>query len=102
TATIDIKNTGRRLGDEVVQLYTRQLSPSVIRPSKELRGFQRLTLQPDEKKTVTFTLPAAKLAFYDEHKHAFVTESGKYEIMVGSSSADIRAKARVEVMDVTE
>ena len=99
TATLDIKNTGPRPGDEVVQLYARQLSPSAIRPTKELRGFQRLTFQPGEKKTLTFTLPAAKLAFYDEHKHAFVTEPGNYEMMLGSSSADTHAQARVQVRE---
>ncbi len=97
TVTVDIKNTSRRAGDEVAQLYTRAIAPSVIRPSKELRGFQRIAFQPGEKKTVTFTVPAEKLAFYDETTHAFVVEPGAYEIQVGGSSADIQEHTRVKV-----
>jgi beta-glucosidase len=97
TATVEVKNTSDRAGDEVVQLYTRELHPSVARASHELRGFQRITLQPGETKTVTFTVPAEKLAFYDVTRHAFVVEPGKYEIQIGASSADIRKRARVRV-----
>jgi beta-glucosidase len=97
TATLDVTNTGDRAGDEVVQLYTHAIAPSVIRPAKELRGFSRVNLQPGAKTTVTFTVPAAKLAFWDEKTHAFLPEPGAYEILVGASSADIRAKAVVRV-----
>ena len=68
TVSVDVKNTGNRAGDEVVQLYTHAVKSSVIRPAKELRGFQRISLQPGEKKSVTFTVPAAKLAYYDVGK----------------------------------
>jgi len=68
-----------------------------VRPVRELRGFQRVSLTPGETKTLTFTVPAQKLAFYDETKHAFVVEAGKYEIQIGASSADIRATAGVQV-----
>ena len=97
TVSVEITNTGQRAGDEVAQLYVHALASSVVRPVKELRGFQRLTLQPGEKRTVTFTLPAAKLAFWDEKTHAFLVEPGAFELMVGASSADIRAKAVLEV-----
>ena len=97
TVSVDITNTGRRAGDEVAQLYVHDVASSVVRPVKELRGFQRLTLQPGEKRTVSFTLPAAKLAFWDEKTHAFLVEPGAFEIMVGASSADIRAKSVLEV-----
>jgi beta-glucosidase len=97
SVTVDVKNTGRRAGDEVVQLYTRELNPSVVRPVRELRGFQRVTLAPGETKTLTFTVPAEKLAFYDEIQHRFVVEPGKYEIQIGASSADIRLRAGVQV-----
>jgi beta-glucosidase len=97
SVTVDVKNTSRRVGDEVVQLYTRELNPSVTRPVRELRGFQRVALAAGETKTLTFTVPAEKLAFYDETKHAFVVEPGKYEIQIGASSTDIRATAGVQV-----
>jgi beta-glucosidase len=97
TVTVDIQNTGKRAGDEVAQLYTRELHPSVMRPVKELRGFQRVSLQAGEKKSFSFTVPASKLGFYDEKKHAFVVNPGKYEIQVGASSADIRATAPLQV-----
>ena len=97
SVTVDVKNTGRRAGDEVVQLYTRELNPSVVRAVRELRGFQRVTLAPGETKTLTFTVPAEKLAFYDEIQHRFVVEPGKYEIQIGASSADIRLRAGVQV-----
>lgn len=84
-------------GDEVVQLYVRQVNPSVKRPVKELRGFKRINLKAGESKEVTFNLPAKALAFYDVKVHRFETEPGAYEVMVGSSSADIRAKKEIEV-----
>jgi len=93
TVTVDIQNTSNRAGDEVAQLYTREIHPSVTRPTKELRGFQRVSLQPGEKKTLSFTVPASKLGFYDEKRHAFVVNPGEYEIQVGASSADIRETA---------
>ena len=96
-AMVDVKNTSDRTGDEVVQLYTREINPSVVRPSRELRGFQRIALQPGEQKTVTFTVPVEKLAFYDDKRHAFVVEPGKYEIQIGASSADIRETAKIRV-----
>jgi beta-glucosidase len=92
-----VKNTGDRPGDEVAQLYIYQVKSSVKRPIKELRGFQRVGLKPGETKTVTFTLPAEKLAYYDVGRHDFVVEPGTFDVMVGSSSADIRARAQVEV-----
>jgi beta-glucosidase len=97
TVSVDMKNTSGRAGDEVVQLYTREIHPSAVRASHELRGFRRISLQPGEQKTVTFSVPAEKLAFYDETKHAFVVEAGEYEIQLGSSSADIRERAKVQV-----
>ena len=97
TATVDVANTGSRDGDEVVQLYTHAVKPSVVRPSRELRGFTRISLKIGETKTLSFLVPAAKLAFYDEAQHAFTVEPGAYEILIGASSADIRATARLQV-----
>ena len=97
TVTLDVQNTGARAGDEVVQLYVHEVQASVKRPSKELRGFQRISLKPKEKKAVSFTLPAADLAFYDEKTRKFVVKPGAFDLMVGSSSEDIRLKGTLEV-----
>jgi len=97
TVTVKVRNTGRREGDEVVQLYVQDLECSVKRPARELRGFARIGLQPGEQKTVAFPLPAEKLAFYDERTHGFLVEPGAFEVMVGGSSEDIRLKGTFEV-----
>ncbi len=98
TATFNVTNTGIRTGDEVAQLYFRAERPSVPRPVKELRAFQRITLAPGKTKAVALTLPAAKLAYYDENSHQFVVEPGAYEIMVGSASDDIRLTGEIRVV----
>ena len=96
--SLDVTNTGKRTGDEVVQLYVHEERSSVKVPVEELRGFQRVSLKSGEKQTVTFTLPAAKLAIWDETTHGFVVEPGAFDVMVGASSADIRLKDQVEVV----
>jgi beta-glucosidase len=96
--SVDVTNNGSRAGDEVVQLYVHQVKSSVKRPVTELRGFQRIGLQPGETKTVSLTLPAAKLAFWNEKTHRFVVEPGAFDVMVGASSADIRLKDQIEVV----
>lgn len=90
TVSVDVENVSNRAGDEVVQLYVRDIECRVTRPTKELRGFERIGLEPGEKQTVTFALPAQKLSFYDEKTHGFVVEPGTFDVLVGSSSADIR------------
>ena len=90
TVSVDVENVGHRAGDEVVQLYVRDVECRVTRPTKELRGFERIGLEPGEKQTVTFAIPARKLSFYDEKTHGFVVEPGTFDVLVGSSSADIR------------
>jgi beta-glucosidase len=97
TVKLDVKNAGQRAGDEVVQLYVRDVECSVVRPARELRGFERITLEPGETTTVTFTLAGEKLSFYDVKTHRFIVEPGTFEILVGSSSEDIRLKDRLEV-----
>lgn len=96
--SVTIKNTGKRKGDEVVQLYVHDVASSVKRASKELRGFERISLNPGETKTVKFEVPAEKLAFYDENTHRFVVEPGLFDVMVGSSSGDIRLRGKIEVV----
>jgi len=97
TISVNVTNTGKSVGDEVVQLYTHQQKPSLRRPDKELRGFARITLQPGESRRVSFDLPAEKLAFYDEAVHKFVTPADTYDLMIGASSEDIRQKSSVTV-----
>jgi beta-glucosidase len=96
--SFEVKNTGPCAGDEVAQLYVHQVKSSLKVPAKELRGFQRVSLQPGETKAVTLTLPADKLAFWDEQTHGFVVEPGVFDVMVGASSADIRLKDQLKVV----
>ena len=84
---VDVTNTGKRAGTETVQLYIRDLVSSVTRPVKELKGFQKVSLQPGETKTVTLEITPESLAFYDV-KMKYVVEPGEFEIMVGNSSRD--------------
>ncbi len=90
TASVDVTNTGGREGDEVVQLYVRDLVSSVTRPVKELKGFERLTLAPGERRTVSFVLGEEQLRFYDRSMQR-VVEPGDFEILVGTSSADLQS-----------
>jgi beta-glucosidase len=96
--SIDITNTGKIQGDEVVQLYIRHLYSTVERPQKELKAFQRLTLQPGEKKTIFLKIKAADLRYWDENLHHLVLEKDKIEIMLGSSSAGIKFREIVDVI----
>jgi beta-glucosidase len=92
----DVSNTGSRAGEEVVQLYINDPIASVTRPVKELKGFERISLQPGEKKTVKFTLTPEELAIYDANMVRRV-EPGAFNVMVGSSSEQIRLRATFEV-----
>ena len=87
---VDVMNSGKRTGDEVVQLYIRHLNSSVTRPQKELKAFQRITLKPGEKKMVSLELKANDLKYWDIDKKKFVFETDKVELMLGSSSTDIK------------
>jgi beta-glucosidase len=97
TATVEVSNTGKREGDEVVQLYVREVKPVVKRPTLELRGFQRVHLKPGESRKVEITFPAARLAFYDEAIHGFRVNPGAFEVMVGGASDDIRVRKQFTV-----
>lgn len=87
---VDVMNSGKRTGDEVVQLYIRHLNSSVTRPQKELKAFQRITLKPGEKKMVSLELKANDLKYWDIDKKKFVFETDKVELMLGSSSTNIK------------
>ena len=99
TISVNVKNIGSREGDEVVQLYIHDVVCSVKRPSKELRGFERISLKPGEKKTVAITVPGEKLSFYDEITHRFAVEPGTFDVLVGSSSEDIRLQGKFDVVN---
>ena len=92
-----VRNSGNRRGDEVVQLYTRDMDASVKVPVRQLRGFQRVTLKPNEKKTVHFRIPVSELSFYDIESNTFVVEPGEFELQIGSSSQDIRLQGNFTV-----
>jgi beta-glucosidase len=85
TVSVEVENVGKRAGDEVVQLYIRDLAASVTRPVKELRGFERLTLQPGEKRRLEFQLTSEHLGFYNRDMR-FVVEPGEFKVFVGNSS----------------
>lgn len=86
--TVKLTNTGNRAGEEVVQLYIRDRAASVVRPTKELKGFEKLMLQPGESRTVAFRLTPQELGFYMPDGQ-FVTEPGTFDIMVGPNSSDL-------------
>ena len=85
-----LSNTGSRAGAEVVQLYISALEPSVSRPSKELKGFEKVYLRPGEKKRVSFTLSPEDISRFDAEGHRWVADPGEYKALLGCSSADIR------------
>ena len=98
--SVEISNVGQRAGSEVVQLYVRDEVASVTRPLKELKGFQRVQLEPGETRTVTFTLATNQLAFYDSQMQ-YVLEPGTVKLMVGTSSDDLPLVAEIEVVGET-
>jgi len=91
--SIDVTNTGQRAGKEVVQVYVRDITSRLYRPHKELKAFAKVHLEPGECKTVTLALDRDALAYYDDLAHAWVAEAGEFEVLVGSSSQEIRAAA---------
>ena len=88
--SVNVKNMGDRNGEEVVQLYVAFPDSKVTRPVKQLKGFQRVMIPEGENKTLTFDLKAADLAYWDNEKDTFITESGTVNVMIGASSEDIR------------
>lgn len=97
TVTADVTNTGRVAGDEVVQLYIHQRAGSDTRPMRELKGFERVTLQPGETRTVTFQLGPSALRYWSTSRGAWVQDAAEFDIWVGSDSlATLHAEFRVE------
>jgi beta-glucosidase len=90
TVIVDVMNTGSRTGDEVVQLYVKHLKSKVERPIEELKGFQRVTLNPNETKTVQIPLRGSTLAFWYERHDQFKVEAETVKLMIGTSSKGVR------------
>ncbi len=94
---VSVQNTGSRAGAEVVQLYVKESKPKVDRPIHELKGFQRVVLQPGETKWVHFRIDRSAFSYWDPATKAWTTDPGEYEIQLGSSSRDIRQKKLVNL-----
>jgi beta-glucosidase len=96
--SVTVKNSGACAGSEVVQIYVSDPVSSLPRPVKELKGFQKVSLQPGESQQLTFHLDSRSLAFYDPYAAAWTIEPGEFEILVGSSSRDIRCTGKIIVV----
>ena len=96
--SLNVKNTGKFAGEEVVQLYLRDKFASLVRPVKELKDFQKIKLNAGETKTMKFTIDKEKLSFYNQ-KLEWIAEAGDFDLMIGSSSADIRLKDKFELAE---
>ena len=93
--SVEVTNTGAREGKTVVQVYVSPKKPSVPRPQKELKAFQKVSLAPGETKVVEFEIREDMFQYFDEQQHAFVTDHGKYELLVGDASDHLTAKAAI-------
>ncbi|MDF1520343.1 MAG: glycoside hydrolase family 3 C-terminal domain-containing protein [Brevefilum sp.] len=99
--SVTIENTGQVPGKEVVQLYVRDVQSTLIRPYKELKGFEKVQLKPGETQVVEFSLTPRGLSYYDPYQKAWVAEVGEFEVLVGASSRDIRLQGRFELKEAT-
>lgn len=97
TVTFRVRNTGDRAGQEIAQVYVRDVAASHFRPDKELQGFDKIALQSGEEKTITLELDRRAFAFYDAGRKEWVLETGDFEILVGASSRDVRLAATVSL-----
>lgn len=90
TVTVDVTNTGRVSGKEIVQVYVHDRKSELVRPQKELKGFAKVELQPGQTKTLSFELDFRAFAYYHPKYQQWITEDGEFDILIGASSADIR------------
>lgn len=95
TVTVDVTNTGKLAGKEIVQVYVHDQKSGLIRPEKELKGFVKVELQPGETKSVTIQLDFRSFAYYHPRYKQWITEDGDFDLLIGASSADIRARLKV-------
>ena len=94
TFTVNVKNTGKRAGAEVVQLYIHDVKASVDRPEKELKGFKKVYLQPGESKDVDITIDNSALSFYDETAQAWTSEAGDFIALIGNAADNLPLKVK--------
>lgn len=97
TVKVTVKNTGAREGQEVVQLYISDKKSSLPRPVKELKGFRKIQLAPGEEKEVSFTIDKTALSFFDDARHAWVAEPGKFKAIIAASAEDIKGVVAFEL-----
>ncbi len=97
--SIDVTNSGKFEGKEIVQLYVQDVESSVERPTKELKGFEKVSLHPNETKTVIIELKKEDFSFYNETVNSWVVENGTFNILIGSSSRDIRLQGEIEYLE---
>ena len=95
--TVPITNTGKRIGSEIVQLYISDLKSSLPRPVKELKGFSKIQLAPGETQEVTFLVDKQALSFFNDSRHEWVAEPGKFEAQIAASATDIKSKVTFEL-----
>ncbi|MDR0864873.1 MAG: glycoside hydrolase family 3 C-terminal domain-containing protein [Candidatus Symbiothrix sp.] len=95
--TVDVTNTGKKDGEEVVQLYVSYPDSKIVRPIKQLKGFQRTMIESGQTKSIEFDLPIPDLAYWDTPGKKWTVESGKVKLMIGSSSEDIRLTEEIRV-----
>jgi beta-glucosidase len=93
--SVDLKNSGTRLGAEVVQVYLRQRAPSLPRPDRELAGFAKVAVEPGQTRRVTIAVDPERLSYYHDGLKRWVIEKGEYDILIGASAADIKLSHRV-------
>ncbi|OQA42270.1 MAG: Thermostable beta-glucosidase B [Chloroflexi bacterium ADurb.Bin325] len=97
TVSVDVTNTGKVAGKEIVQVYVHDRAADLVRPVKELKGFAKVALQPGETRTVTIPLDFRAFAYYHPAYAQWITEDGAFDILVGASAADIRGTVTVEL-----
>lgn len=95
--TFTVKNTGKVAGAEVAQVYVKQEKPALPRPEKELKGFEKVYLQPGQQKVITVTLNNDAFSYYNDVKNEWITEAGMFDILVGGSSRDVKLQGKVKL-----
>jgi beta-glucosidase len=100
--TVKVRNTGKRAGDEVVQMYVQHLGSAVERPQLELKGFERVRIEPGAAKNVVLNLKPRDLAYWDEARHAWCTEKEPVRILAGGSSDKLPVQANLQIENTGE